>query len=168
MVAGLLVFSFSHSYANNEKPQVLSSASSQPTYSDHLLSQTAQEINKIRSSNNLQPMAEDPTLNKIAEARALDMSKHHYYAHLDPSNHYFDYYLKSSGYNYKFSCENLNMAESNDVNVFVDGWMTSKKGHRECILNPGHKHYGYATSTIEGLTDLPGVSETVVVAIYSD
>lgn len=168
LVVGLLIFSFSHSYANTPKPQVLSSVSSKPAYKSELLNQTAEQINQIRLSNNLQPMTESTALDKIALSRAQDMANNHYYAHLDSTNHYFDYYLKSSGYKYSFSCENLNLTDVNNAKVFVDGWMNSVSGHKECILKPSHRHYGYGTANIEGLEGSGGATEIVVVAIYSD
>jgi uncharacterized protein YkwD len=166
-VVGLLIFSFSHSYANPDKPQVLSGTISSPAYSNKLLQNTSEQINQIRLSNNLKQMTESPALDKIAVSRAQDMAHNHYYAHLDSTKHYFDYYLKSSGYKYSFSCENLNLSDINDANVFVDGWMNST-GHKDCILKPSHKYYGYGSANIEGLEGSGGITEIVVVAIYSD
>ena len=169
LITGMLVISFSKSYATNAPSEVLSSKTSQPTYSDQLLNTTAQKINQIRSANNLQSMSEDNELDKLAQARADDMSNNNYYSHLDSQKHYFDYYLKNSNYSYNFACENLNISDSTDPNIFVDGWMNSKTGHKECILKPSHTRYGYAVTKIKSSGNYTfNTEETVIVAIYSD
>lgn len=94
------------------------------------------------------------------------MQKNSYYDHADPEGKYFYDLMQDSGYKVEYGCENLDLQFTRSSKVYVNDWMQSKKGHRECLLNPRVEEAGYAVVRIKpmGGEDVPTY---IVVAIHS-
>ena len=127
------------------------------------------EINKARKARGLQPLARSDKLAAIAEQRAHDMSAVGYYAHRSPSGTYFYDMFEENHYVAGFSCENLDLEFSKMADIYVNAWLNSTHGHRECLLSPLIAEAGYATAELK--TSTPSnqdVASYVVVAIYAE
>ncbi len=124
------------------------------------------EVNRERSSKNLSPLVKNAELAKVAEMRAADMSTNHYYAHLSPSGkYYYDLMIDDYG----FSCENLGLELSLAAGIFVDSWLQSSSGHRDCMLNPKITQAGYAVRELKPLNASPADTPSyIVVAIHAE
>lgn len=123
-------------------------------------------INKERAQKGLAPMIRDPELTKIAELRALDMAQNNYYAHKSPNGTYFDDLLEQANYELGFGCENLDLAYTVTPRIYVNDWMQSTAGHKECILDTRLTNAGYAAAKLNPApgTDAPAY---IVVAIHT-
>jgi len=73
--------------------------------------------NQTRESDGLKALAEDPVLDKAAQAKADDMAAKAYFAHVSPDGKTPWYWLEKIGYNYSYAGENLaiNFMDSSDV-----------------------------------------------------
>lgn len=160
--------------------------SSQPATSYVLAANTSQEpyptqadvpniniisslINSERSSQGLRPLIKDTVLTDIAETRAADMAARGYYAHRNPDGLYFYDQLDQRGYAVAYGCENLDLEFELLPETYINAWMSSTSGHRECLLNPRITNAGYAAvklppSGSKG-TIVPAY---IVVAIYAN
>jgi uncharacterized protein YkwD len=121
-------------------------------------------VNKERKANKLHELNEDTRLNAIAQQRLDDMVKNQYYAHVSPNGKYFYELLPEHMITAKYSCENLDIEFTLDERVYVNNWLNSTRGHRECMLNSEVTSAGYAA----GLFSV--TSETkiyLVVAIHT-
>ncbi len=101
-------------------------------------------INQERKTRGLKELNIDNRLVGIAQDRLDDMVKNQYYAHLNPQGKYYydlfpEYLIKSN-----YSCENLDVEFTTDPKVYVNDWLKSKKGHKECMLNKNVTTAGYA------------------------
>jgi uncharacterized protein YkwD len=128
-----------------------------------------EQINKIRASQGLLPLARNDKLANIAQKRAADMSAADYYAHRSPSGNYFYDMFGEQHYLAGFACENLDLEFNKLSDSYVNAWLGSKTGHRECLLNPLITEAGYATAQIKTSTETNAdVPSYVVVAIYAE
>ena len=102
------------------------------------------ETNVQRFNNGtLPPLIENAKLTASAKAKAIDMFTNQYFEHVslkgvDPSM-----LVKSFGYEYIVSGENLILGNFKDEKELVQAWMDSK-GHRENILNNRFADIGVA------------------------
>ncbi len=121
-------------------------------------------VNQVRATQGLPKLKKDAVLTRIAQERAADMHKHSYYAHKNPDGlFYYDLmYQQHVGFNY--SCENLDLQFVTSSANYVNDWMYSNKGHRECMLNTVTDRAGYAITTLD--TGNESVAY-VVVAIHA-
>jgi uncharacterized protein YkwD len=124
------------------------------------------QVNKQRQAAGLLPLERNDILAKVAEERAEDMSKNSYYAHKNPLGKYFYDLLADDGYKTTYSCENLGLDFTTDPGVYINAWLKSTAGHRQCALNPQVTDAGYAVAAIanNSTQDIPSY---VVVAIHS-
>lgn len=124
--------------------------------------------NQAREAEGLPALKANPLLTSVAEARATDMAKNHYYGHKDKDGHF--YYDLFPSYNFKvtYSCENLDLEYVNEASRYVNDWLYSPFGQRECLMNKEITDAGYAVTQIPDL-DFGGRDRTayIVVAIYS-
>lgn len=165
--ACIFIFADSSS-ANVKQPTVLGETTlSAPVYSDSELDQIAKIVNQKREVAGLKPLLQSPKLDAIAAQRAADMQSNAYYAHKSPNGQYFNDLMTDQGISFTYACENLNLAEEASPEKFVDSWLESKAGHRECLLSKSHVSAGYAISTVE-LNNGLNIKQKVIVAIYSD
>lgn len=102
-----------------------------------------QYTNKNRVENGLAPLAENLTLNKIAEARAKDMFAKQYFAHVAPDGGKAETLANSFGYDYITIGENIAMGNFDGDEDLVTSWMSSP-GHRENILKNKYTEIGVA------------------------
>lgn len=101
-------------------------------------------VNEQRISQNLEPLHADALLAQVAEDRAVSMAAEGYYSHTSPSGKsYFDL-LKAKSTAPSFACENLGLESSKSANLFVESWLTSQRGHKECLLSTRTTRAGYA------------------------
>jgi uncharacterized protein YkwD len=123
-------------------------------------------VNNERRQRGLAPLQPNIELEQIAQARASDMSKNVYYAHKNSTGGFYDDMMRSKGIITDYSCENLDMSFSEQPTTYVQEWLASNKGHKECMLSPRVTSAGYAIAVL----DLPNGQNTksiVVVAIHS-
>lgn len=163
-----------------------------PTLADsnkHVLAAHTEEIHKVVYANNSELpdpnqilalvneqrteagnpiLAANNKLANIAVKRADDMANNRYYAHLNTEGKYYYDLMLAKGIKVGYSCENLEMAIVTDVNTYINDWMSSTKGHRECMLNANVTQAGYAVSKMT-TTDFSSNDPAVylVVAIHS-
>jgi len=127
------------------------------------------EVNTLRTARGLPALARSSTLATVASQRAEDMRANNYYAHESPNGTHFYHLYDQHDYKAGFTCENLDMEFSMSTGTFIQAWMSSTKGHRECLLDPRISEAGYAATEIMTSTksnqDIPTY---VVVAIYAE
>lgn len=108
--------------------------------------------NSARSTDNLGELTVDPLLTKAAQAKAEDMAKKSYFAHISPDGTTPWFWIIREGYLFRYAGENLavNFEESEDV---VDAWLASPS-HRLNIMKPQYEQIGIgmATGTYMGQT----------------
>lgn len=97
--------------------------------------------NNNRVDNGLSPLAENLTLNKIAEERAKDMFAKQYFAHVAPDGGKAETLANSLGYEYITIGENIAMGNFDGDEDLVTSWMNSP-GHRENILKNKYTEIG--------------------------
>jgi uncharacterized protein YkwD len=121
---------------------------------------TLSETNKHRIANGLAPLAANAKLNTAALAKAQDMLKQQYFAHVSPSGVGAADLAKNAGYEYLAIGENLAMGNFKDDKALVQAWMDSP-GHRANILNAKYTEIGIAVikGTYEGQTTWMAVQE---------
>ena len=90
--------------------------------------------NKARAARDLPPLTVSAALTKVARAHSANMAKQEKMNHVLDGKDPFDR-MKAAGYKYTRAAENIAMGENVTVADIFDGWMKSKKGHRENILD---------------------------------
>lgn len=116
--------------------------------------------NAERKKNNLSELNYDPDLSKAAEAKANNMFKYNYWAHVSPTGVEPWYFFNEVNYDYSFAGENL-AKNFNDSKSVVEAWMNSPS-HRENMLNSNYTDIGFAV--VNG--DLQGYKTTLVVQFF--
>ena len=108
----------------------------------------------------LLPLVENSKLDAAALAKAQDMFKNQYFEHISPSGVDPGSLVKSSGYDYIVTGENLILGNFESEQAIVQAWMDSP-GHRANILNNRFTEIGVAIikGTYEGRTVWIGVQE---------
>lgn len=125
-----------------------------------------EQVNTVRQNAGLQPLARDDTLTALAEQRAQDMSAHGLYSHKGSNGLYFDQQLASQGHSIAYGCENLDLEFVTDATTYVNDWLRSTAGHRECVLNGAVSSAGYAVAPI-AMNKRADMPTFVVVAIHA-
>jgi|GEM_PF-2003985 hypothetical protein len=101
-------------------------------------------VNNSRKEKNIPSLTINPTLNKVATAKAKHMITYHYFSHYSPDGISPWHWFEKEKYDYKYAGENLainyNTAESQQ-----NAWMQSIT-HRKNILNPNYTETGVATA----------------------
>ncbi len=125
-------------------------------------------VNKERAARGIAPLVANEKLGAVAASRATDMAKRQYYAHKNPDGKYFYDLLPDYGVSADYSCENLDLVFVPNSQTFVDEWLASTKGHKECMLSSNVKAAGYAAVKMTYL-DYRGHATPayLVVAIHS-
>ena|SRR3989344_3024443 len=106
------------------------------------------------------PLTENAKLSAAAEVKAEDMLKNEYFEHVSPSGVTSGQLVKSFGYEYLVTGENLIRGNFSGEVEMVQDWMNSP-GHRENILNTKFTEIGVAVAkgTYKGQTVWVGVQE---------
>jgi len=119
------------------------------------------ETNIQRFDNGqLPPLIENTKLDAAALAKAQDIFKHQYFEHVSPSGVDPGTLVKSFGYDYIVSGENLILGNFSSEKEAVQDWMNSP-GHRANILNNRFVDIGVAVvkGVYKGETVWVGVQE---------
>ncbi len=103
----------------------------------------------------------NPQLNTAAAAKADDMFKENYWAHVSPKGTQPWFFITSAGYKYQHAGENLarDFSSSKDV---VNAWMASPS-HKKNLLDKRYKDMGIAVK--DGYIN--GVETTIVVQMFA-
>jgi len=117
-------------------------------------------LNTERIENNLQPLRLNDKLTTAAYLKAYDMLSKQYWAHYGPDGESPWEYILSSGYDYRYSGENLAYG-FDDVFDLHYAWMNSEM-HKQNILNGSYRDVGIAT--IEGIFE--GKDTVLVVELF--
>lgn len=125
-------------------------------------------VNKERVVEGSPALRADEKLGKLAAARAADMAKRQYYAHKNPDGKYYYDFFSAYGLASDYSCENLDLVFTPSNETFINEWLASTKGHRNCMINPSLTEAGYATTKLT-LVDYDGkpTMAYLVVAIHT-
>ena len=118
------------------------------------------ETNRQRNANGLPSLSQNARLDYAALKKANDMFKNQYFEHVSPTGVTSGDLLKTAGYEYILSGENLILGNFKDDKEAVEAWMNSP-GHRENILNSRFSQIGVAAvkGIFEGQETWIGVQE---------
>jgi uncharacterized protein YkwD len=122
------------------------------------------KLNEAREATGLKPLIPHAELGLVAQARANDMHIRSYYAHINPEGLYYYDLLREAGIRNAGSCENLNLSSSHSSQTYVDDWLQSPNGHKECALDSTVTHAGYAVIPVDPQAAQPSY---IVVAIHA-
>jgi len=104
-------------------------------------------INNFRKENGLPPLEENKLLDIAAEKKAEDMFEKGYFSHLSPEGITPWYWIRESGYEYKYAGENLAKGFSNNEKTFEA--LVASPSHKENILNENYQDVGIAVISKE-------------------
>lgn len=116
--------------------------------------------NKERQQRKLTTLKTNPLLTKAAEAKANDMARKEYFAHVSPKGTTPWYWFKQAGYTYTYAGENLalDFVSSEDV---MAAWLRSPS-HRSNVLSTKYKDIGVAVVT----ANMNGATSLIVVQMF--
>jgi uncharacterized protein YkwD len=112
-------------------------------------------LNNLLAKSNLkrygtgQPLLTiDFELTKLAQSRADDMAQHGYFSHQNLEGFNYSHLLRGSIYEQTYSCENLALGSSLNTELYVNQWLNSNSGHKECLLNKSTSRVGYGVAKL--------------------
>ncbi|MFF7357025.1 MULTISPECIES: sigma-70 family RNA polymerase sigma factor [Streptomyces] len=97
-------------------------------------------VNKERAAAGCGPLAEDPQLQKAAQAHSDDMAARHFFDHTNPDGADPGQRITAAGYRWSTYGENIAQGQQTAAAV-MNSWMNSP-GHRANILNCSFKDIG--------------------------
>ncbi|KNB70349.1 CAP domain-containing protein [Brevibacillus reuszeri] len=97
-------------------------------------------VNQERAKAGLKPVELDASLNKVAQAKAADMSSNNYFDHTSPTYGSPSDMMKQFGVSSMTAGENIAMGQRTAEEV-MNQWMNSE-GHRQNIMNPSFAKIG--------------------------
>jgi hypothetical protein len=104
--------------------------------------EVVRHTNEFRGAHGLPPLTLNPALSAAAQARALDMKTHRYFAHQNPDTGEGPVEaIEAVVYVAKVSAENIAKGHWRSDQALVQGWIDSP-GHRANILNPEVREIG--------------------------
>lgn len=109
-----------------------------------LPSKVVELTNLERGFNNVATLKENTTLARAAEAKARDMAKKGYFAHVGPDGKEPWAWLREAGYSYSSAGENLAVRFNESADV-VNAWMASPT-HRANIVKRAYTEIGVGTA----------------------
>lgn len=124
------------------------------------------QVNQARITAGQQPLSRNADLTRLAQQKATDMQENAYYAHRSSNGTYFYEKARRSGFDFRYGCENLNLDFVLTSRVYVDSWLNSRAGHKECLLNTQVTEAGYAVAEIRPMAG-ENIVSYVIVAIHS-
>lgn len=118
------------------------------------------QTNIARTANKLTALKTNPMLNKAAQAKANDMIRQQYFAHISPSKVTPWTFFKQAGYSYRYAGENLaiDFAESEDI---IQAWLNSPS-HRKNLLSTRYTEIGVAVAS----GNINGTQSLLVVQMF--
>lgn len=124
-------------------------------------------VNSERKKHGLKELVSDPGLTAIAQERVNDMVQNQYYAHLNLQGKFYYQLFAAHGFKTGYSCENLDVEFTLDERQYIDDWLLSTKGHRECLLNKDVTKSGYAVGNFSNSGGHSTMQSYVVVGIHA-
>jgi len=100
--------------------------------------------NYYREQNGLKDLTKNDLLTAAAQKKVDDMFLKQYFEHVSPTGVAPSDLVKSVGYKYQVTGENLALGDFKDEKDLVDAWMNSP-GHRANILNKDYTEIGVAS-----------------------
>ncbi|MCD6500765.1 hypothetical protein J7K42_01965 [bacterium] len=116
--------------------------------------------NQQRKDLGLNPLRENPLLNKAAQLKAQDMLNKGYFSHQSPDGTTPWYWFRKANYNYQVAGENLGIGFLDSEEIYR-AWDNSPS-HRANLLNPKYQDIGIAI--LKG--NFKGNEATVVVQLF--
>lgn len=103
------------------------------------------QTNTARVANKLPALKTNSLLNKAAQAKANDMIRQQYFAHISPSNVTPWDFFRQAGYSYRYAGENLaiDFADTEDI---IKAWLNSPS-HRRNLLSSRYTEIGVAVAS---------------------
>lgn len=123
-------------------------------------------INQERTSNHKSELTADDKLKSLAEKRLNEMVERQQYSHKDKAGKFYYDYLPDLGYVTKYSCENLDIEPSVKPIRYIQSWVKSDGGHKECLLNENVTRVGLASGKFSR-DDKSFLNSYLVVAIFA-
>lgn len=122
-------------------------------------------INAQRQANGRPELQTNDKLKAVAERRLKEMVNSQQYSHKNLDGKYYYDLLREHEYFSDYSCENLDIENTVTPSNFIESWLTSDGGHRECLLNNDVSHVGIASGSFSLNDDKS--SSYLVVAIFA-
>lgn len=116
--------------------------------------------NEARVANKLPALKTNALLTKAAQAKANDMIRQQYFAHISPSNLTPWSFFKQAGYSYRYAGENLAIDFTNSEDI-IKAWLNSPS-HRTNLLSSRYTEIGVAV--VSG--KINGVQSLLVVQMF--
>jgi uncharacterized protein YkwD len=123
-------------------------------------------INDERRGNNRTELVMHDRLKLVAEKRLQAMVDSQRYAHNSLDGKYYYDLLPEFGYTSSYSCENLDIEPSVQPKKFIQSWLVSTGGHKECMLNDKVAQVGIASGKFSR-DDKTKQQNFLVVAIFA-
>ena len=133
---------------NNQNDNGSVNVSGLPTlptnYSTTIQSSAEQKIlelmNEKRVAAGLKPLTMDNTLLDVARYKSNHMIQYNYFSHTNPDGTNWINWLKTLGYKYTATAENIAYNSYDPVELFNQWWNSS--GHRQNMMNPNYTKVG--------------------------
>ncbi len=130
---------------NNNGSVNVSGLPTLPTnYSTTIQSSAEQKIlelmNEKRVAAGLKPLTMDNTLLDVARYKSNHMIQYNYFSHTNPDGTNWTNWLKTLGYKYTATAENIAYNSYDPVELFNQWWNSS--GHRQNMMNPNYTKVG--------------------------
>lgn len=130
---------------NNNGSANVSGLPALPTnYSTTIQSSAEQKIlelmNEKRVAAGLKPLTMDNTLLDVARYKSNHMIQYNYFSHTNPDGTNWTNWLKTLGYKYTATAENIAYNSYDPVELFNQWWNSS--GHRQNMMNPNYTKVG--------------------------
>lgn len=122
------------------------------------------DTNAERAKQGEKPLVINSELVQAAAAKAADMAKRNYWAHVTPDGKQPWTFIVNSGYNYQLAGENLAYGFGSSQQTLT-AWMNSTE-HRANILNADFSEVGFAT--VNSPNYLGQGAQTITVAMYAE
>ena len=97
-------------------------------------------MNEKRAEAGLQPLTMDNTLLSVARYKSNHMIQNNYFSHTNPDGTNWTNWLKTLGYRYTATAENIAYNSYDPVELFNQWWNSS--GHRKNMMNPSYTKVG--------------------------
>ncbi len=149
--SGIILFNYFNlddkvSQASNKLLLASNSFIPPPPVEDHeplTVAGIIKETNKYRAQGGLVALRSNDLLTNAAVAKADDMFKNSYFAHISKTGQGPDDFAKEAKYEYILVGENLALGIFKDDADVLNSWMNSP-GHRENIMHQGYTEIGVA------------------------
>ena len=97
-------------------------------------------MNEKRVAAGLKPLTMDNTLLDVARYKSNHMIQYNYFSHTNPDGTNWTNWLKTLGYKYTATAENIAYNSYDPVELFNQWWNSS--GHRQNMMNPNYTKVG--------------------------